>query len=131
MKGTDKMSEVILETRNLTKKYRNQYALKDVSISIKKNHIYGFIGENGAGKSTLMKIVSGLIFPTSGDMTLMGETDPAAMEKKRKLVRTMIEGPYIYPGYTGRFVLPTRLFIHSSYSANRFIITSQIRYSVS
>jgi len=125
------MSEVILETRNLTKKYRNQYALKDVSISIKKNHIYGFIGENGAGKSTLMKIVSGLIFPTSGDMTLMGETDPAAMEKKRKLVGTMIEGPYIYPGYTGRFVLPTRLFIHSSCSANRFIITSQIRYSVS
>ena len=55
------MSEVILETRNLTKKYRNQYALKDVSISIKKNHIYGFIGENGAGKSTLIKIISGLI----------------------------------------------------------------------
>ena len=53
MKGTDKMSEVILETRNLTKKYRNQYALKDVSISIKKNHIYGFIGENGAGTLTL------------------------------------------------------------------------------
>ena len=96
------MSEVILETRNLTKKYRNQYALKDVSISVKNNHIYGFIGENGAGKSTLMKIISGLIFPTSGDMTLMGETDPAAIEKKRKLVGTMIEGPYIYPGYTVR-----------------------------
>lgn len=102
MKGTAKMSEVILETRNLTKKYRDQYALKDVSISLKKNHIYGFIGENGAGKSTLMKIVAGLIFPTDGDMTLMGESDPAAIEKKRKLVGTMIEGPYMYPGYTVR-----------------------------
>jgi ABC-type sugar transport system, ATPase component len=82
MKGTAKMSEIILETRNLTKKYRNQYALKDVSISLKKNHIYGFIGENGAGKSTFMKIVAGLIYPTDGDMTLMGETDLAAIEKR-------------------------------------------------
>ena len=66
MKGTAKMSEVILETRNLTKKYRNQYALKDVSISLKKNHIYGFIGENGAGKSTLMSVLFGLYQPEKG-----------------------------------------------------------------
>ena len=92
------MSDVIFEARNLTKKYRNQNALDDVSITLKKNRIYGFIGENGAGKSTLMKIMAGLIFPTSGDMTFMGETDPVEIEKKRKSVGTMIEGPYIYPG---------------------------------
>ena len=96
------MSDVILETRGLTKKYRNQYALDNVSITLKKNHIYGFIGENGAGKSTLMKILAGLIFPTSGDMTFMGETDPSAIEQKRKSVGTMIEGPYLYPGYSVR-----------------------------
>ena len=96
------MSDVIFEARNLTKKYKNQYALDDVSITLKKDRIYGFIGENGAGKSTLMKIMAGLIFPTSGDMTFMGETDPAAIEKKRKSVGTMIEGPYIYPGYSVR-----------------------------
>ena len=96
------MSDVILETRGLTKKYKNQYALDNVSITLKKNHIYGFIGENGAGKSTLMKILAGLIFPTSGDMTFMGETDPSAIEQKRKSVGTMIEGPYLYPGYSVR-----------------------------
>ena len=96
------MSDVILETRGLTKKYRNQYALDNVSITLKKNHIYGFIGENGAGKSTLMKILAGLIFPTSGDMTFMGETNPSAIEQKRKSVGTMIEGPYLYPGYSVR-----------------------------
>ena len=101
-KGIRKMSDVIFEARNLTKKYKNQYALDDVSITLKKDRIYGFIGENGAGKSTLMKIMAGLIFPTSGDMTFMGETDPAAIEKKRKSVGTMIEGPYIYPGYSVR-----------------------------
>ena len=96
------MSDVIFEARNLTKKYRNQNALDDVSITLKKNRIYGFIGENGAGKSTLMKIMAGLIFPTSGDMTFMGETDPVEIEKKRKSVGTMIESPYIYPGYSVR-----------------------------
>ena len=101
-KGMIGMDDVILETRNLTKKYKNQYALNDVSITLKKNHIYGFIGENGAGKSTLMKILAGLIFPTSGDMTFMGETDSSAIEQKRKSVGTMIEGPYMYPGYSVR-----------------------------
>ena len=42
------MSDVIFEARNLTKKYKNQFALDDVSITLKNNRIYGFIGENGA-----------------------------------------------------------------------------------
>lgn len=96
------MSDVILETRNLTKKYRNQVALDNVNITLKKNHIYGFIGENGAGKSTFMKLIAGLTFPTSGEITLMGEIDKGAIEKKRKAVGTMIEGPYLYPNYSVR-----------------------------
>jgi ABC-2 type transport system ATP-binding protein len=96
------MSDVILETRNLSKKYKGTVALDNVSVTLKKNHIYGFIGENGAGKSTFMKIISGLIFPTSGDYSLMGESDPKAIEAKRKMVGTMIEGPYLYPKYTVR-----------------------------
>lgn len=94
------MSDMILETRNLTKKYKNLCALDNVSISLKKNHIYGFIGENGAGKSTFMKIVSGLIFPTSGDYSLMGESDPKAIERKRRNVGTIIEEPALYPKYS-------------------------------
>ena len=94
------MSDMILETRNLTKKYKNVCALDNVSISLKKNHIYGFIGENGAGKSTFMKIVSGLIFPTSGDYSLMGESDPKAIERKRRNVGTIIEEPALYPKYS-------------------------------
>lgn len=94
------MSDVILETRNLTKKYKGFYALDNVSISLKKNHIYGFIGENGAGKSTFMKIIAGLIHQTSGDYTLMGAESESDIENKRRNVGTMIESPYLYPGYT-------------------------------
>ncbi|MCR5249924.1 MAG: ABC transporter ATP-binding protein [Lachnospiraceae bacterium] len=94
------MSDIILETRNLTKKYKNLCALDNVSLSLRKNQIYGFIGENGAGKSTFMKIVSGLAFPTSGDFSLMGEMDPKKIEKKRRLVGTIIEEPALFPKYT-------------------------------
>ena len=94
------MSDVILETRNITKKYKNAYALDNVSITLKKNHIYGFIGENGAGKSTFMKIIAGLIHQTSGDYTLMGATDKSEIENKRRNVGAMIESPYLYPSYT-------------------------------
>ena len=94
------MSDVILETRSLTKKYGNFCALDNVSVSLKKNHIYGFIGENGAGKSTFMKIISGLVFPTSGDYSLMGADDPKEIDKKRKQVGTMIEEPALYPKFT-------------------------------
>lgn len=94
------MSDVILETKNLTKKFKNVCALDNVSVTLHKNHIYGFIGENGAGKSTFMKIVSGLAFPTAGEYSLFDETEPKKIEKKRKLVGTIIEDPALYPKYT-------------------------------
>ena len=96
------MSEVILETRNLSKKYKDKYALDNASVTLEKNHIYGFIGGNGAGKSTFMKIISGLVNPTSGDYSLMGEDYPSGIEKKRKQVGTMIEAPALYPKFTVR-----------------------------
>lgn len=96
------MSDIILEVNHLTKKYRHNTALNDVSIKLQKNHIYGFIGENGAGKSTFMKIIAGLAFPTSGEINLMGESSAAGLAKKRKNMGIMIEGPYLYPGYTVR-----------------------------
>ena len=96
------MSEIILETKNLSKKYKNVYALKDVSIRLEKNHIYGFIGENGAGKSTLMKIITGLIFPTAGEFSLMGANTPKEIEKKRKDMGTLIELPTLYVNYSIR-----------------------------
>ena len=51
----------VLEVKGLTKKYGDQYALKDVSLSIKKGEIYGLIGKNGAGKTTLIKIITQVI----------------------------------------------------------------------
>lgn len=67
------MSEYILRTSGLSKKYKHTTALNKVNLSIKKGAIYGFIGQNGAGKSTFIKLVAGLAFASEGSIELFGE----------------------------------------------------------
>lgn len=62
------MNAYILQTKNLTKTFKNQDAVNEVSISITKNSIYGLLGPNGAGKSTLLKMITGMLHPTSGEI---------------------------------------------------------------
>ena len=94
------MEKFVLQTENLTKKYGAYTVLDNVSISLEKKHIYGFIGENGAGKSTFMKIITGLIYPTSGTYSIMGKESSREREKMRKHIGSMIEEPALYPNYT-------------------------------
>lgn len=64
------MAEYILKTCNLTKQYKNHRAVDDVNITIEKGDIYGFLGQNGAGKTTTIRMIMGLIKPTSGSIEL-------------------------------------------------------------
>ena len=57
---------MIIETENLTKTYQNKVAVDSINLSVEKGQIYGFLGPNGAGKSTMIKMLTGLVFPTSG-----------------------------------------------------------------
>lgn len=63
----------ILEMRGITKKYPGVVALNDVSIDLRRGEVLGLLGENGAGKSTLMKILSGIVPPTSGEIEIDGK----------------------------------------------------------
>lgn len=65
------MTEFICETKNLSKKYKNYYALKNVSLAIPKGEIYGLVGENGAGKTTLIRLLTGLNFKSEGEFCLV------------------------------------------------------------
>lgn len=94
------MNEYVLRTHQLTKRYKNQTALDNADIAIRKGTIYGFIGQNGAGKSTLMKLVTGLAFPTSGSIELFGATEGAALVQARKRMGVSIESPALYPNLT-------------------------------
>ncbi|WP_130834835.1 sugar ABC transporter ATP-binding protein [[Erwinia] mediterraneensis] len=65
--------EVVLSARNISKVYGSTHALKEVNFDIRRGEVTTLFGENGAGKSTLMKILSGVITPTSGEIVLNGQ----------------------------------------------------------
>ena len=62
------MSDYIIETHDLTKKYGNQNSVSHLNIHVKKGRIYGLLGRNGAGKTTTMRMLLGLTAPTSGEV---------------------------------------------------------------
>ena len=65
-------NEVILRTSDIKKHFTGTYALKGVSVELKKGEIHALVGENGAGKSTLMNIISGVFSADSGSIYLDG-----------------------------------------------------------
>lgn len=94
------MSEYVLRTRDICKKYGDAYALQNVSVEIKRGQIYGLIGLNGAGKSTFMRAVCGLVSLTSGEVELFGQTGEKALARGRRRIGQSIETPAIYPNMT-------------------------------
>ena len=89
------MSEIILSTENLTKKFGSKVAVDHVSISIKRGAIYGLIGMNGAGKTTIMKMLSGMIRPNEGTFDYSGLG--SNLHESYKRIGALIEAPAIYP----------------------------------
>ncbi len=75
-----------IEVKNLSKFYGEQAAVNDISFSIKKGEIVGFLGPNGAGKSTTMKILTGFIPSTKGEVRICGlEVDVDSLETRKKI----------------------------------------------
>jgi ABC-2 type transport system ATP-binding protein len=89
-----------IEVHGLTKQYDNLAAVKSASFSVPRGTICGFVGPNGAGKTTTIRMLLGLIAPTSGTGTVLGHsiTEP---ENYLASVGAMIEGPAFYPALTG------------------------------
>ena len=96
------MSEYILKTSNLTKKYNNYKAINNVSLSLEAGKIYGLIGRNGAGKSTFMKLIAGLSYPDEGHIELFGHTKESEIQLERKRIGCMIESPSINLSMTAK-----------------------------
>ena len=62
------MEQNMITIRNLSKEFKGQNVLKNITMEIPKNCVYGLLGANGAGKSTLLKTITGLLNPTSGEI---------------------------------------------------------------
>lgn len=89
------MSEYILETKNLVKNFGNFTAIDNVNLKVKKQSIYGLIGDNGAGKSTIMRMISGLSNKSSGNIELFGKNVKKNSNYFSK-VGNLIETPALY-----------------------------------
>ena len=94
------MSELILRTQELTRRYGRTLALDRASLSVEKGQILGLVGRNGAGKTTLIRLISGQSRPTSGELTLFGASSPAALDRARSRTGVMVETPAFYPYLT-------------------------------
>ena len=94
-------SPLALEVVDLSKKYGDRWALSHANFQVPMGSICGFVGPNGSGKTTTIRMLLGLISPTTGSAHVLGEliTHP---ERYLPNVGAMIEGPAFYPALTGK-----------------------------
>ncbi len=93
-------TETVVEVSGLTKRYGKHLAVDGVDLSIRRGEVYGFLGPNGAGKTTTLRILTGLISPSSGTVSVLGghPGDAAVLARTGSL----IESPALYPYLSGR-----------------------------
>ena len=97
--------KMMLQTKNLCKTFKSQKAVDNVSINITKGKIYGLLGPNGAGKSTILKMITGMLTPTAGEIYLDGKPwDRACLGE----IGALIENPPIYENLSARENLKVR-----------------------
>lgn len=102
------MGSYILQTKNLSKDFKKQHAISNISISIKRNSVYGLLGPNGAGKSTALKMITGMLHPTSGE--ILFEDHPWSRSDLSD-IGALIESPPLYENLTAKENLKVRTLL--------------------
>jgi ABC-2 type transport system ATP-binding protein len=94
------MTDNLVVSEALTKRYGERLAVDDVSLTVRRGEVYGFLGPNGAGKTTTLRMLLGLVRPTSGAARVLGHEPgfPLAMAR----LGALVEGPGFYPYLSGR-----------------------------
>ncbi|MBD0253489.1 MAG: ABC transporter ATP-binding protein [Rubrobacter sp.] len=90
----------LVETSGLGKRYASITAVHDLNLSVRRGEVYGFLGPNGAGKTTTLRMLLGLIQPSSGTATVLGE-EPGS-PRGLQGVGALVESPAFYPYLSGR-----------------------------
>ena len=93
--------EIMIEIRGLTKVFGELKAVDNLSVSVKPGEIFGFLGPNGAGKTTTVKILSGLMHPTEGEVIVGGYNVVTHPIEAKKIMALVPDEPFVYPKLTG------------------------------
>ncbi|MBA8792632.1 ABC-2 type transport system ATP-binding protein [Friedmanniella endophytica] len=92
----------MIRTRGLTKQYGAVRAVDGVGLDVREGDVYGFLGANGSGKTTTVRMLLGLVLPTSGAMEVLGSSMPAARAQVLPRVGALVEGPGAHAHLSGR-----------------------------
>jgi len=92
----------MITTENLTKRFGRVEAVREVSLDVREGDRYGLLGPNGSGKSTLVRMLLGLVYATSGSISVLGEPVPRHVGRVLPEIGAMIEEPAAYPHLSGR-----------------------------
>ena len=95
----------MITTRALTKRFGSTVAVNEVDLAVREGDRYGFLGPNGSGKTTLVRMLLGLVYPTSGEIELMGRPVPKRVKEVLPSIGAMVEGPAAVPHLSGRMNL--------------------------
>ncbi len=99
-RGQTEEESVLIEVKNLTKRYDDHLAVDNLSFTLEKGRILGFLGPNGAGKSTTMNILTGYLSPTEGSILVKGIDMVKKPEKAKRCIGYLPEQPPLYPDMT-------------------------------
>lgn len=92
--------DYVVKTNSLTKKVKGKLLVSNVNLHIKKGEIYGFLGQNGAGKTTIMKMLTGILSPTTGEVELFGQKLTKTEKSGLKRIGSIIEYPIFFEHLT-------------------------------
>ncbi|GAA4167504.1 ABC transporter ATP-binding protein [Gryllotalpicola koreensis] len=95
-------SDAAIEASDLTKVFGKQRAVDGLTLTVPRGAVFGFLGPNGSGKTTTIRMLLGLVAPTSGSISLLGEPMPSALAGVLPRVGALVEGPAVYPYLSGR-----------------------------
>ena len=94
--------ELVLQTHHLSKRYASRVSVDDLNLEMRRGDILGFLGPNGAGKTTTIRMILGLIMPTQGSVTILGQNVSTARAQVLPYVGALIETPALYLSMSGR-----------------------------
>ncbi len=113
----------LIETHNLVKRYGDKIAVKDISFDVRAGEIFGFLGPNGAGKTTTIKIIVGLLQPTSGSVRVAGYDVQKQPTQAKAASGYVPDTPNLYAKLTGRELLR---FVGDLYDLDRQLATQRV-----
>ena len=116
---------VVIETRELTKRYRGVTAVDRLTLRVHAGEVYGFLGPNGAGKTTTLRMLLGLVRPTSGTATVL-DARPGSSEGLAQ-IGALVEAPGFYPFLSARDNLRV-MALHAGVEATRIdVVLDEVR----